>query len=108
MDVSSQKKNILLILHIPPPIHGAALVGKNILDSRLINENFNVDHINLSTSDSMNEIGKGKFKKIINLFKIQFQVLKALTSKRYDLCYVTITLKKPGFYKDLVIVSILK
>lgn len=32
------KSKVLFIMHMPPPVHGAAMVGKYIHDSRLINE----------------------------------------------------------------------
>ena len=34
------KSRILFILRLPPPVHGAAMVGKYIHDSKLINETF--------------------------------------------------------------------
>jgi glycosyltransferase involved in cell wall biosynthesis len=102
------KKKILLILHVPPPVHGAAMVGKYIVESTVINERFELDYINLSTSRTMNEVGKGGFGKIVNLMKIQKKVIRALRSKRYDLCYVTLTASGPGFKKDLMVVAILK
>ena len=33
-------KKILFILHMPPPVHGAAMVGKYIHDSELINSQY--------------------------------------------------------------------
>ena len=102
------KKKVLLILHLPPPIHGAAMMGQYIRDSALLNEEFEADFINLSTSTQMKEIGKGGWKKISNTLKIQAKVLKALTRKRYDLCYFTLNSTGPGFHKDLLVVAILK
>lgn len=102
------KQKVLFILHLPPPIHGAAIIGKYILESDIIKEAFEGDFINLSTSQTLNEIGRGGFFKIINLLKIQFKVIRALFSNKYDLCYITIAAKGVGFYKDLFIVFILK
>lgn len=31
------KQKILFIMHMPPPVHGAAMVGQYIHDSKLIN-----------------------------------------------------------------------
>ena len=53
------KPRILFILHLPPPIHGAAMMGKYIHDSQIINDNFNCDYINLTLAKDMHDIGKG-------------------------------------------------
>ena len=102
------RPSILFILHLPPPVHGAATVGKYIQESSIINNEFNADFINLSTSTGLTETGKGGIKKITILFKIQTRVLKALFNKNYDLCYMTLTTSGPGFYKDLFVVFFLK
>ena len=38
--VKEKLPRILFIMHMPPPVHGAAMVGKYIHDSRLVNEAF--------------------------------------------------------------------
>ena len=44
------KKKVLFIMHIPPPVHGAAIMGKYIFESTLINDEFDCIYINLSAS----------------------------------------------------------
>jgi glycosyltransferase involved in cell wall biosynthesis len=102
------RSKVLFILHLPDPVHGAAMVGKFIKESSIINNVFDADYINLSTSTNLKHVGKGEAKKFLNLFKIQLKVLKALISKKYDLAYMTLTSSGPGFYKDLFIVALLK
>lgn len=99
---------ILFILHIPPPVNGAAMVGKLIKDSKVVNTKFDADYINLTTSFSLDKIGKSGFSKYLTVLKIQVTILKAVFSKRYDLFYMSFTAKGAGFYKDLFVVSILK
>lgn len=51
-------------MHMPPPVHGAAMMGKYIHDSKLINETFECRYINPSASSNIKEVGKlniGKF-----------------------------------------------
>src|SRR5690606_40621382 len=91
---------ILFILHLPPPVHGAAMMGKYLQQSTLINGTFEADYINLSTSKHLDEIGKGRMKKIFGFFQLQIKVVKALIRKDYDLCYMTLTAQGVGFYKD--------
>lgn len=102
------KSRILLILHLPPPVHGAAMVGKFIHDSKTINDQFMCRYINLSTASSLEDIGKvslGKFKIFVGLLRnIRFQV-KAFHP---DIVYVTPNAKGGAFYKDFLVVQQLK
>lgn len=102
------KKRVLFILHLPPPVHGAGMVGQQIKTSSLINEAFESYYVNLSTSTTLNEIGSSAIKKYLTLLKILLKVFRILWTKKLDLCYVTLTAKGAGFYKDLFIVALLK
>ncbi|MBM1105811.1 glycosyltransferase [Aurantibacter crassamenti] len=102
------KSKILFILHLPPPIHGASMVSKRIKDSSIINTTFSADYLNLATSFSLDDIGKRGQGKISALFNILKNTTKALIKTKYDLCYMTLTAKGPGFYKDVFVVLLLK
>ena len=56
--INITKPSILFILHLPPPIHGAANIGLNIKQSSLINNSFNCDYINLTTQANLKDMGK--------------------------------------------------
>lgn len=101
-------KKILFILHLPPPVHGSAVVGQNIKNSKKVNSTFNCTFINLNTSHSVKEIGKNPFIKISRYFSIVFQVLKHLIENKPELCYLAITAKGMGFYKDAMIALLVK
>jgi glycosyltransferase involved in cell wall biosynthesis len=102
------KRKVLFILHLPPPVHGASMVGKYLHDSELIKNSFECDFINLSTSKEIKDIGKSGFKKLFGLIKLFLKVLTALRKKNFDLCYITINATGAAFLKDLLIVIILK
>ncbi len=103
-----KKGNILFILHLPPPVHGAAMMGKHIMESSLINETFTADYINLSSSTAIEQIGKAGVAKFLRIIKLQWAVIKLLATRKYELCYMTLTAAGAGFYKDLLIVLLLK
>ena len=56
--LSMNKQRILFVLHLPPPVHGAAMMGKYIHDSRVINEAFECKYINLTSAKTLQDIGK--------------------------------------------------
>ena len=102
------KPKILFILHFPPPTHGSAMVGKQIADSKLINESFDCDYINLSTSRSTDEIGKGGVVKYVRTLKIYLKTFMKLVTHKYDLCYLAITVTRAGLFKDAPLVFMCK
>lgn len=99
---------ILFILHFPPPVHGASMVGKFIKESESINEVFDVRYINLGTSASVDEIGKGGIRKLFRYIKILRDILYQLLSFKPGLCYLAIAAKGGAFYKDAMIALIIK
>ncbi len=102
------KPKILFILHLPPPVHGAALVGSFVKSSHKVNNTFECDYINLSASKSIDSIGKMGLKKVFFFLQLLLKTSKALVKKEYDFCYVTITSNGTAFYKDFFVVLILK
>jgi glycosyltransferase involved in cell wall biosynthesis len=98
------KSKILFILHLPPPVHGSSMVGQYIKDSEIINTSFETHYINLSTSKTVDEIGKKPFVKVSRYVKILFQVIISLIKHNPKIVYLAITAKGVGFYKDFPIV----
>lgn len=99
---------ILFILHMPPPVHGAAMVGKYIHDSELINSRFDCHYINLTTAKSLQDIGKGGVKKLWRYLKLLRQIHQEVRHLKPKLVYVTPNACGGAFYKDFVVVQMLK
>ena len=97
------KSKILFILNLPPPVHGSAVVGQYIKDSKVVDNAFDTRFINLSTSLTIDEIGKKPIRKITRYFKILFKVIVSLIFYNPKVVYIAITSKGPGFYKDFPI-----
>ena len=102
------KPRVLFITPLPPPVHGSAMVSQYIKDSQLVNEAFDCDFVNLSTSRRMDEIGKGGVKKLLRFIGSYFALLGKLMTRRYDLCYLAITCHDMGFLKDAPFVLLCK
>ena len=83
-------------------------MGQYIKESDLLRSTFACNFINLSTSKRLRDIGKGGYRKFIACINLYLKVLFSLIKKRYDLCYLGINSKGYGFYKDFVIVILLK
>lgn len=100
MKEKETRSKILMIAPLPPPIHGSAMMTRYIKDSKLINEKFKLDWVNLSTSRAMTEIGKKSPKKIFRFIYSYIKTLLKLCTHRYNICYIAITCHGDGFLKD--------
>ena len=100
--------SILFIVPLPPPVHGSAMMCQYIKDSHLINDTFQCDYVNLSTSRRMDEIGKRSIKKLFRFIGSYLAVLKKLFIHHYDACYLAITCYGIGFLKDAPFVLLCK
>ena len=92
---------ILFVLHLPPPVHGSSTVGQYIHDSDVVNQAFDSSFINLSTSKTVDEIGKAPIKKVLRYFKILSLFLKNIIAFKPSIIYLAITAHGMGFYKDI-------
>ncbi|AZI25213.1 MULTISPECIES: glycosyltransferase family 4 protein [Pedobacter] len=104
----SKKLNVLFILHLPPPIHGASIANTYIKESKIINSEHNTDYISLATNTVLSQTGKGSIRKAFKFLSILGKILKLISTKNYDLCYLSLTASGPAFYKDLIVVALLK
>lgn len=102
------RPRILFILHLPPPVHGAAVVGKSIQDSECINSEFDCKYINLTVAKSLEDIGRFKPGKIIKAFLLKKEVSRALNSFKPDLVYITPNANGIAFFKEYLLVQSIK
>lgn len=106
--MESTKPKILFILHLPPPIHGAAMVGKWIHDSEKINETFECRYINLTAAANLADIGKVGVKKVMQFTNMMKRIRQTVNEFQPDLVYVTPNAAGGAFYKDFMVVTMLK
>lgn len=102
------KRKILFLLHLPPPVHGSAVVGDFIKNSKLVNSTFDTFYIDLGTSNSIEKIGKSSIGKIFKYFKILISIVIRLIYSKPDLIYLAMTAKGLAFYKDFFVVILAK
>lgn len=84
------------------------MMGKYVHDSKLINEEFRCHYINLTTAENLQDIGKGSVKKYLRYLGIIGKVVLRVVTFKPQLVYVTPTACGGGFYKDFVVVQLLK
>lgn len=102
------KPKILFILHLPPPIHGAAMMGKYIQESKLINSSFDCYYINLATAGSLSDIGRISLRKLLKYFFLLKHISHVVREIRPELVYITPNAGGKAFFKDFIVVQMLK
>lgn len=93
---------------MPPPVHGAAMMGKYIHDSKLINATFDCHYINLTTAKDLQDIGKGGIGKLWKFIFLLSKIIKEVRKVKPQLVYVTPNSCGGAFYKDFIVVQVLK
>lgn len=106
--MESKKYKILFLLHTPPPVHGSSMVGKWIKDSKLINITFRCGYINLLASRKVSENGIVTFSKIFNFIVIFLKLFISLLKSKPDICYLALTTTGVAFYRDVLLVGLLR
>lgn len=103
-----KKNRILFIMHTPPPVHGASMVGLSIKESPKINETFECKYINPSASQTVSEVGNVSFRKIIFLIRNLLSIIKCCISFNPSLVYFTPTSDGWGIIRDAITIGCIK
>ncbi len=104
-----KKYKALFVLHLPPPIQGASMMGQYIKESGIINSNFDCHYINFSTSRSLLDNAGKTYGKLKKIFCIYYLTIKEMVLFRPDVVYITPCAKGPSFCsKEFLLVQIIK
>jgi len=101
-------KKILFFIKLPPPITGATIMNKLVVESPLVKRHFEVETIKISYSNRVSELGSFSLKKFLRTLNIALKLLKSIISKNHDLIYFQISPLGIAFIRDLFFVIIMK
>ena len=99
---------VLFVMCLPPPVHGQSMMGKMIHDSKFINDNLEATYIKTSSSTGMDDMGKMRWGKIRDFLKVLYKTFRAVKKEKPQLVYVTPVATGMAFYRDFVMVQMLK
>lgn len=102
------KPRVLFALHLPPPVHGASMVGKYIQDSVVMNKAFDCRFENIATAANLEDIGKLSLRKVTGVLSLIKKLRKAVNEHNPKLVYYTPNATGMPFYKDWLVVTALK
>lgn len=99
---------VLFLAQLPPPMHGAAAVNLELVDSVILNRQFDIETIPIQLSDEIAQIGVHSFKKFVRILQSSCRIIRAVVRSRPKLAYMTLPPHGGGFYAALPLVFILK
>lgn len=97
------KPRVLFLAQLPPPVHGASVMNKTIVDSAIVNQALSLDVINISTAEAISDIGKASLKKYLKFLKLWWSVFRRLLAGRHELVYLTLSPHGAAFVKDALL-----
>lgn len=106
------KKNsnpkVLFVMSLPPPIHGQSMVGQMIKESKLVNDYINAIYVKTPSSSGMDDMGKMRWGKVRDYIIFLYTVVKTVKKEHPHLVYVTPVATGVAFYRDYVLMVLLK
>ncbi|MFC4656786.1 glycosyltransferase family 4 protein [Rheinheimera marina] len=99
-----EKLNVLMLVQLPPPIHGAALRNQDLVNSDIFCSACDVTVIPIQTADNIGDVGAFRFKKIINVFDLIYKTIRVVTKEKIDIAYITLSATGFALYKDVILI----
>jgi glycosyltransferase involved in cell wall biosynthesis len=99
---------ILFYVPLPPPIHGAALINKLLVNSTLLNARFQIKVVSFEFVDDTKDIGKFSFVKMLKAVQRGCNLLYQIITFKPRLIYFNLSLIGLAFYRDSIYVVVLK
>ncbi|MHB9954122.1 glycosyltransferase family 4 protein [Vibrio campbellii] len=97
---NNSKSNVLFVAHVPPPNHGAAIVGGRVLS--IISKIYDYKLLRLSNSKSISSMGKGRtLSNVIFVLTLYLKTFLYLMFYRPKVIYITPSLSGFAFLRDL-------
>lgn len=101
-------KKILFLAQLPPPVHGASIANKILIDSSLISEHFESRHIDISAAGKIEDIGKFSVGKLPGIARTMVSIVRTLFNFRPQIVYLSLSPSGFAFYRDAVFVYIIR
>jgi len=102
------KPRILTIIHLPPPVHGQALINSFVKESDLLKKHFVLQVVPIRFVQKVSECGHFSARKIWLSIKLFAAVGCQLILHRPDMVYMTPCVTGWAFYREVLIVGVMK
>ena len=100
------KTTVLVLGYLPPPYEGTAKLTQVIINSKLLNNAFNIVFLSLKKNSQTQKRGALNLTNLINNFLNYINFIKLLIFKKPKLVYMALAQNKFGFTRDSVFILI--
>jgi glycosyltransferase involved in cell wall biosynthesis len=101
-----RKPRLLMLVQLPPPTHGAAVVNSQVLNSERIKESFDVACVDINLNRDIKTIRRLNAQKLAFASAAFFHFLRTLLLFRPDIIYITVAPGGWAFWRDLVLILV--
>jgi glycosyltransferase involved in cell wall biosynthesis len=102
------RPKLLLLMQLPPPVHGASLMNSFVAESKVIAGHFNTRIIPLRFITDLKEMGGFSIRKIILMLRVLLRIVGQMIAFRPQIVYYTIVPKGFAFYRDAFLISFIR
>ncbi|OSQ39750.1 glycosyltransferase family 4 protein [Thalassospira mesophila] len=94
----AKPKHILALVHLPPPLHGAAIMNKRAIE--VLHAQYRVTLLPLRFSSDISQVGRTSHAKYVVAMLYLCRLFWQLITKRPDLVYFSFAPTGPAFWRD--------
>lgn len=102
------KKKLLMLVTLPPPMHGSNHINQLVVENPLLKDQFNICVLPLNYVQAISEIGKFQCKKYLLFLGYWFRLFYLLFSYRPDAAYFVPCVSGTTFLRDCAYVLLLR
>jgi glycosyltransferase involved in cell wall biosynthesis len=102
------KARLLLIVPLPPPMHGSNLMNQHVIQCRELYQQFDVKVLPLNYAKSISDIGSFRIQKFFLLLVYLTRLVTELKKFQPDIAYFVPAITGGSFYRDCLFAALLK
>ena len=102
------KKRLLIVVTLPPPVHGSNMMNQHVADYMTPNAEFDVEILPLHYARSIKDIGIPRPEKILLFITYWFKLIRTLHRFRPHVVYFSVVARNLPFFRDCFYVLLMK
>lgn len=96
------------MMQLPPPVHGVTVVNQTVADSELLASRFDIEVLPLAFARSFEDLDRLSVRKLVRTILTALRLAHVLLVRRPDAVYLTLAPAGAAFYRDCILVAIMK